>query len=122
MKAVVALLLGAASAKSLWRETVKDFLSVDHSGAFKDWMAEYNKVYDTVEEEGQRFLQFLSNWEKINQHNQGNYTWTLALNQFGDLSEDEFRYQVHGHADSCMMKKEPKPAFQWDGSMDATFH
>jgi len=35
------------------------------------------------------------------------------------MAEDEFRYQVHGHADSCMMKKEPKPAFQWDGSMDA---
>jgi hypothetical protein len=117
MKAVVAFLLGAASAKSTWRDTVKDWVSVDHAGAFKEWRAEFNKEYETMEEESYRFLQFLSNWEKINQHNQGNYTWTLALNQFGDLSEDEFRYQVHGHSDSCLTAKEPSPTFKWDGSL-----
>merc|ERR1712083_301671 len=59
-----------------------------------------------------------SNWEKINQHNNGNYSWTLGLNQFGDLSENEFRYAVHGHSDSCLTTKEPKPTFKWDGTMD----
>lgn len=119
MKAVVAFLLGSASANSMWRDTVKDWISVDHASAFRDWQQEFGKVYADVEEESYRFLQFLSNWEKINQHNQGNYSWSLALNQFGDLSEDEFRYQVHGHSDSCLTTKSPKPAFKWDGTMDA---
>merc|ERR1712113_312762 len=32
-----------------------------------------------------------------------------------------FRYQVHGHSDSCLTAKEPSPLFKWDGSfkMDA---
>jgi len=121
MKAVVAFLLGAASANPLaWKDAVtKNWISADHAGAFKNWQAEFGKVYADVEEESYRFLQFLSNWEKINQHNQGNSSWTLGMNQFGDLSEDEFRYEVHGHSDSCLTMKEPAPTFKWDGSADA---
>jgi len=121
MKSVVAFLLGAASANPLaWKDTVsKDWMSLDHAAAFKNWKAEYNKVYVDVTEESNRFLQFLSNWEQINQHNQGNYSWTLGMNQFGDLSEEEFRYQVHGHSDSCLTTKDASSTFKWDGSVDA---
>jgi len=97
----------------------KDWMSLDHAASFQNWMTEYNKAYADLEEESARFLQFLSNWEKINQHNMGNYSWTLGLNQFGDLSEDEFRLQVHGHTDSCLtMKDSTDSTFKWGGLVD----
>jgi len=119
MKAIVAFLLGASASELAWKDHVnKDWVSLDHAAAFRNWQSEYGKSYGDVGEESYRFLQFLSNWEKINQHNMQNYSWTLGLNQFGDLSEEEFRYEVHGHSDSCLTAKSPQPAFKWDGLMD----
>jgi len=117
MKAVVAFLLGAASANELaWKDAIqKDWTNVDHVSAFKNWKTEFGKVYADLEEESSRFLQFLDNWEKINKHNMGNYTWELGMNQFGDLSLEEFQYQVHGHSGSCLTAKSPEPVFKWDG-------
>jgi len=39
----------------------------------------------------------------INDHNiAGDRSFTMRLNQFGDLTPDEFKYYVHGHDGSCM--------------------
>jgi len=118
MKAVVAILLGAVSANELaWKDKVTaDWINADHAASFKNWMAEFGKEYADLEEESYRFLQFLSNWEKINEHNAGNHSFWMGLNEFGDLSLDEFRYRVHGHSESCLLAKEPTPTFKWDGT------
>ena len=42
----------------------------------------------------------------INDHNiRGEETFTLRMNQFSDLSGDEFKLYIHGHLGSCMKKR-----------------
>jgi len=117
MKAVVAFLLGAVSAHKLaWKESIqKEFAKVDHYAAFKNWQTEFGKEYATAEEESSRFLTFLDNWQKVNEHNMGNYTWELGMNQFADMTLDEFQLHVHGHTGSCLKAKSSDSTFIWDG-------
>ena len=72
------------------------------------WQKTFDKYYYSREEESRRFLIFLDNWRKINEHNikySGDLTThSLGLNQFGDLTSDEFRFHVHGHHDSCLLE------------------
>jgi C1A family cysteine protease len=107
MLAILALLLGVAVANpSVWHDEIStNWYNLDHKAAFEDWMATFGKEYGSVEEEGHRFLIFLKNWELINDHNvHGNATFTMRLNQFGDLTSDEFKYYVHGHGESCLLR------------------
>ena len=54
----------------------------------------YNKKYENLEEETQRFLTFVDNQKKIFKHNQlhklGSVTYKLKSNQFADLTHKEF--------------------------------
>ena len=115
MKAVLALLLGVAFGnpysklvmEEAWKEEITyDWESLDHAVAFKNWQQEFGKTYADLAEESHRFLVFLDNWKMINDHNiAGDRSFTMKLNQFGDLTGDEFKYYVHGHDGSCMKKR-----------------
>jgi len=125
MKAVLSVLLGvsalggvngnaysALTMSEAWREPITfDWEDLDHATSWASWKAEFGKAYNDVEEEAYRFLQFLSNWEMINEHNQKGLNFSLGLNQFGDLSVEEFQYAVHGHAKGCLRASRPKPRF-----------
>ncbi|XP_051235399.1 pro-cathepsin H-like isoform X1 [Dicentrarchus labrax] len=72
---------------------------------FKQWMSEHNKVYDT-EEYYRRFHVFTENKKTIDRHNAGNHTFTMGLNQFSDMTFEEFRKlflltEPQGHCGSC---------------------
>ena len=98
---------GIASEDTWTLEKISDFENVDHKAAFDGWKSRFDKTYSDISEESHRFLVFLENWKKINDHNMdGNATYTMRLNQFGDLTSDEFRYEVHGHLGSCMKYKD----------------
>ena len=130
MKAVISLLLGvsalgvkgnaysALKMEQAWKEPVTfDWEELDHAASWQNWKAEFGKSYGDIEEESYRFLQFLSNWEMINEHNQQGLNYSLGLNQFGDLSVEEFQYHVHGHARGCLRdSRAPKPRFQYDST------
>lgn len=121
MKAVVSFLLGVAAANELaWKELVpKNWEKLDHSLSWKNWKAEFGKSYADLEEEAQRFVQFLDNWAYIVRHNAGNSTFKMGVNQFSDLSLEEFQLQIHGHSGSCV-NTENAPIFVWDGSSKST--
>jgi cathepsin L len=61
----------------------------------------HNKVYKTVEEATQRRLTWEANLKFINQHNLehslGQHTFTVAMNQFGDMTNEEFVKQMNGY-------------------------
>ncbi|CAJ1049008.1 pro-cathepsin H-like [Xyrichtys novacula] len=57
---------------------------------FKEWMIQHNKVYST-EEYYYRLQQFTENKKIIDHHNAGNHSFTMGLNQFSDMSFEEFR-------------------------------
>lgn len=130
MKAVLSLLLCVSASVSIsvanpysalkqelaWKEPITyDWDNLDHAASWKNWKSFFGKRYSDLEEESYRFLQFLSNWEMINEHNMGGLNWTLGMNQFSDLSVEEFQYAVHGHANGCLRDdKAPKPQFKYD--------
>jgi C1A family cysteine protease len=58
---------------------------------FLDLVNKYNRVYENAETTFSRYNTFLTNYEKIEQHNGRNATWTMGWNQFFDLTETEFR-------------------------------
>lgn len=57
---------------------------------FMDWARGHGKSYEAIEERRMRQGIWERNMAKINKHNNGNNTFTLAMNQFGDLTTQEF--------------------------------
>jgi C1A family cysteine protease len=78
---------------------------------FEDWAKSFNKMYSNTEERLHRFQIWLQNLRKIAEHNSmPNKTFTMRMNQFGDLTGDEFEHYVHGDNGACARatKKLPK--------------
>eukprot|EP01084_Bolivina_argentea_P197012 337686_1 len=105
MKAVLALLLGVAAA---WNQeyTFDDVHAMaDPHLVFIDWAKAFGRVYE-IEEEAGRYIQWLDNLYKIADYNSQDLTFKLKLNQFGDMSGDEFRQYVHGNDGACFKSDE----------------
>ena len=62
---------------------------------FSDFTQRYNKTY-SADEYDLRYDIFRNNLEKIRTHNEKNLSWKLGVNQFADLTADEFRMQFLG--------------------------
>ena len=116
MKAVIALLLGVTyglidqnpygaldMAKSWQQEITFDWENLDHALAFEDWKQEFGKSYDDLEAEAAAFIKFLDNWKMINDFNvAAERSYTMRMNQFSDMTGDEFRYYVNGPTGRCL--------------------
>jgi C1A family cysteine protease len=84
MKAVLALVVcTAVLASATLTEEQSQFL-------FTKWIAQFGKSYETNDFFG-RYNIFTANLQKIQEHNAGNFSYTLGMNQFGDLTEAEFK-------------------------------
>jgi hypothetical protein len=57
---------------------------------FTAWVNEYGKSYETSEFFN-RFNIFKSNLDIIREHNAKNESWTMGMNEFGDMSWEEFK-------------------------------
>jgi hypothetical protein len=57
---------------------------------FDAWRLKYNKEYDSTEEHVNRLQVFKNNARVVEEHNTANYSWTLGLNEFADLTSEEF--------------------------------
>jgi KDEL-tailed cysteine endopeptidase len=62
-----------------------------YQSMFVSYTNEYNKVYETSEVMFQRYNAFKWNVDYINQRNAENLTFTLGINQFTDLTLEEFK-------------------------------
>jgi hypothetical protein len=85
--AVIAVCAGAA-AGSL-QEGNYEFL-------FSRWTKEHGKAYET-QDFFQRYHNFRDNLDFVIAENAKNLTYTLAMNEFGDLTWDEFKAQRMGY-------------------------
>jgi cathepsin L len=81
-KLVLLTLVALAAAAPLLKEEDFQFL-------FTKWMVQHSKSYE-IEEFFQRYGIFKSNLNFVREHNDGNRTYTVAMNQFGDLTSEEF--------------------------------
>jgi len=112
MKAVLALLLGAAYATPQWQQemTMTDLKNIDTVAVFNQWSQVYERDYATTEEAADRYLVWLDNLYTIADYNSQELSFKLRLNQFGDMTGDEFRQYVHGDLGSCLDPiKQDKP-------------
>nr|XP_043620364.1 zingipain-2-like [Erigeron canadensis] len=70
----------------------------------EQWMAHHGRVYKDEKEKQQRFQIFKDNVALVEAHNGGpDVGYTLEVNQFADLTNEEFRASHHGY------KKQPLP-------------
>lgn len=86
MNMLCAVLLLGSSIASAIRPTIVEF---------SDFTQRYGKTY-SADEYDLRYDIFRNNLERINAHNQKNLSWKLGVNQFADLTPEEFRMQFLG--------------------------
>jgi len=100
MKAVVALLLGVASA---WNKeyTLDEVRAMDTMATFKAWSAAFDRQYVDLEEASSKFMTWLDNLYVIAETNSQGLSYKLGLNQFSDLNGEQFRQYVHGDNGAC---------------------
>lgn len=58
--------------------------------AFKEWKRQFNKNYKSSSSENSALNTWKSNRDKVNEINAANLTWIGGLNQFADLTPDQF--------------------------------
>eukprot|EP01040_Poterioochromonas_malhamensis_P026256 gene26256-32982_t len=72
--------------------SANEILSVDDKKSFDSWKIEHNKRYGSVQAELRAFDVWIENRKIINNINgQHGLSWKAGLNQFSDLTRDEFR-------------------------------
>ena len=62
---------------------------------FNEWVEMYGKTYQPTERDYRETV-YSTNVAKISEHNRENHTWTMNINQFADLTEDEFAAKYLG--------------------------
>jgi len=80
----------------------------DYQTLFTDFIASFEKQYPT-EDFFNRYNIFKNNVDKINRHNAGNHSFTMGINQFSDLTADEWSETYLGYN---YVKREAKPSTQ----------
>ena len=63
--------------------------------SFIDFIRHYHRSYVTQGEKTERYEIFKKNYIQIFEHNLKNLPWTLKMNEFGDLSAEEFKMLYH---------------------------
>ncbi|KAJ8344062.1 hypothetical protein SKAU_G00313910 [Synaphobranchus kaupii] len=89
MKSTAAIVLILAAVHFSQQSSITVY-SAEEEFEFKLWMSKYDRVYG-LEEHYHRLQIFTENKNRIDRHNAGNHKFTMALNQFSDMTFAEFR-------------------------------
>jgi C1A family cysteine protease len=68
-----------------------------YADEFADFVKTYEKQYDTKDEMVKRFGIFIDNLDTINKHNSMNLSWKMGVNEYADLTYEEFRVGRFGY-------------------------
>ncbi|MQL68603.1 hypothetical protein Taro_000874 [Colocasia esculenta] len=87
---------------------------------FESWMARHSKAYESVEEKLRRFELFKDNLLHIDQFNKKKLSYWLGLNEFADLSHEEFKAAYLGLRPPSQERREVSSpgAFRYAGAVD----
>jgi len=81
--------------------TVCAITELEYRTSFVAWKSNFNRTYTSDVEHRLRFEIFKDNVDKIAKHNAaaaaGEYTWSMALNQFADVTQHEFSSKMLGY-------------------------
>jgi len=68
--------------------------------SFDDWVNLHGKQYSPTEFDYRNSV-YYANLNKIALHNYENHTWTMGVNQFADLTAEEFKARYTGGIAAC---------------------
>ncbi|CAM0942901.1 unnamed protein product [Alopecurus aequalis] len=88
-KALVLAILGCLCSSVLAARELSDDLSM--AARHESWMAQYGRVYKDAAEKAERLQVFKTNVEFIDLFNAENRNFYLGVNQFADITNDEFK-------------------------------
>jgi len=71
---------------------------------FETWIEKFERKYESLSEKGQRLLVWLENHALIESHNAKEETFTLAHNEYSDLSFTEFQQRFNLHVKAQISK------------------
>jgi len=80
--------------------------SGDVLAAFEKFQVDFNRTYQDDAEATMRFKNFARTLDFVNEENAKGHSYTLGINEFSDMSEEEF-------AETHMMRRQAPPS--WDG-------
>ena len=80
--------INLADLPAMLRNAVKDY---HVTLAFEEFKHDHGKVYQTKEEEVNRRAVFAENYRRIVEFNSEKHNFELGINQFADLTQEEFR-------------------------------
>uniref|UniRef100_A0A7N2LH65 Uncharacterized protein n=1 Tax=Quercus lobata TaxID=97700 RepID=A0A7N2LH65_QUELO len=84
------------------------------AGRYQQWMAKYGRNYEDDAEKEKRFKIFKDNVEYIDKvNNEGNRTYKLSVNEFADLTTEEFIATRTGYKISSQPSS-PKTSFRYE--------
>eukprot|EP01100_Stratorugosa_tubuloviscum_P012560 TRINITY_DN59_c0_g1_i5.p1 TRINITY_DN59_c0_g1~~TRINITY_DN59_c0_g1_i5.p1 ORF type:complete len:342 (-),score=177.31 TRINITY_DN59_c0_g1_i5:87-1112(-) len=72
----------------------------EYSGLFRSWVAANHKVYDSVEEAQRRYNIFRTHVDFVDSWDVDARGFSVGLNRYADMSNDEFRATVNGFSNS----------------------
>jgi len=72
---------------------------------FRQWMLAHGVTYNDLETEQYRFRIFKKNFQLIREHNAKNEPYTMALNKFADLTQEEFSAMYLGYKHNSQRQK-----------------
>jgi len=95
----------------VWKKEfgLDEFHSMNTIFVFREWTQYFKRHYSSIDEETRRYKIWYENLGRIATTNSQNLSYKLRLNQFADLTDDEFRLKVHGHAGSCYRSDKKVP-------------
>lgn len=91
MKVILAVVVLLSCACAMEIERVKD-------QGWEVWKQFHKKSYSDLGAERVRYTIWLDNLKRIEAHNAaGQHTYTLGMNHFGDMTHEEFRFNMNGY-------------------------
>jgi len=86
--------------------TKEQLNDLDTRAVFEEWHKSFQRNYASESEEAHRYGIWSNNLWRIADSNSQKLSYTLKMNQFGDLTEEEFRLKVHGKTGSCLRQED----------------
>lgn len=87
-------------------------------GLFESWVSKHGKVYRSMEEKLHRFEVFKSNLNHIDERNKKVSNYWLGLNEFADLSHEEFKSNYMGLKKEFPRKRGSSQEFSYRDVVD----
>jgi C1A family cysteine protease len=98
LKKLILIIAGTAlMAGAIYKMNGTLNIPADAAMQFVKWTQTHNKTYKCPAEQFYRLSVFANNLKKITDHNATNDTFTMALNQFADMTAEEFKTKMNGY-------------------------